>query len=313
MLPFMQAPPHFSPPHPSDSYGTLSQKFPFEVSGPSNFSIDQVKNEICLIRSEDRDQSVYPDSTNFVIDLPQRWQNVKSIRVIQARIPRLGWRINGACDTFKWREVEGGTILEAKLLHGNYPVYSTSSNSICSLLTDAMNTLTQTGSSYSVIYDEFSERITIGQLGGGSGYFEILAGQSGRFLANMAKSLGFKPEVYSGALEYEAPNVYQPDNLDGCVIQAQVGERRLGKVVSSVPQLSEALAIVWTDLAGTYFDYRDTSTSQTAATCEQLPILGKLSNLRLQIRRLDGEIMDLGGMDWIIQLEIGTIVPPRSA
>lgn len=284
-----------------------------------------------LINSASRNKSKQANPSMFDIVLPERVTSVRQIRLGSACIPRIGHTITSSNNVLRFQDdaaqVADGSYYHIELDVGAYPISDGTDPSIILNLEAAMNASSTTGSTYDVSLDEYNGKVTITQTSG-SGIFNLLfagpevpygeqwhdrsTGIRGGDLEQtyhagcIGKTLGFSPLDLSGELSYTGQSNYSLLDEEYIVIMLKYGGSHVGKIYSSMPHLNRGFALLYPNEARDRFIYRSDATSSEAIKVD-MTTKPKVERLAVELRRPNGDLYDLQGLEWNMVLEIESL------
>ena len=289
--------------------GSLNQtKFPQAVS------------TTMLVDSRDRNYTVYPKSSEFVIELPEVLKNVSSAVLVCAEIPLSYYVFSASRDNTTLEFTLSGTPYTAVIPDGNY-----TADQMAAALKLAMDTAS--GGDFTVTIDPssmklnisiFSTAFTIDTTGAtkpsdwGLGYYLGLprnvvstsTSVSGEHILAGTNVVNLNPENYLLIDIEELNGLQQTAPITTSLITESAIDPVLGtrKVVSQqdAGQGRRSFAKVTLSKVNSYqYNFYD----RTLTSVDIRPQLNKMERLRVSVRFHDGTLVDFNGGEWSMSLE----------
>ena len=181
-----------------------------------NYHKGYTKDYYLVIDSRDRNQDLYPNSSNYQIDFNEVYKDILSIELISAEIPKSSYLINNSNNKIYFEETTGIEFV-ATIANGNYtPI--TLANEIQSVLNTIGN------SNYTVTVDNIlTNKFTFtSDLSAGAGHFNLIFNGGTEKYNNITRTtykdnsigsiIGFTRVNMTGSNTYTGQNQY---NLNG--------------------------------------------------------------------------------------------------
>ena len=269
---------------------------------------------VLIVNSADRNINIYPNPSQYRVQLDDRYYDVEALELCCALIPLSAYNVNTSNNVLLFEETAGVT-LTANIPVGNYPDVTALSVAVAASLTAA----SVNGVTYTTTVDMLTNKITITSDGAGGSIFTLiffgqptLEGMGPQqyqrerpaFPPNsIGAVLGYNPQDYSGALSYVAPNV---PNIDGePAVYLHVEEAEM--LESNNTNVRNALACI--ALAGGE-ESRGYERFSSHEWCRFIryysPLEGKIANLTITMRTASGALFDFNGRDHVLTFTIIT-------
>jgi hypothetical protein len=123
--------------------------------------------QVFTVDSRDRDDTAYPNSSNYRIRLPE-FKNVISIELVAAEVPVTGYVINETNNILHFQE-DSGITLQAVIPIGNY-----TPDDLANAIEISMNALTGYGVTYVVTNNTLTNTYTIAATAGPAPVFNLI-------------------------------------------------------------------------------------------------------------------------------------------
>lgn len=269
---------------------------------------------VLIVNSADRNINIYPNPSQYRVQLDDRYYDVEALELCCALIPLSAYNVNTSNNVLLFEETAGVT-LTAIIPVGNYPDVTALSVAVAASLTAA----SVNGVTYTATVDMLTNKITITSDGAGGSIFTLIFfGQP--TLEGMGPTpyqrerpayppnsigavLGYNPQDYSGSLSYSAPNV---PNIDGePAVYLHVEEAEM--LESNNTHVRNALACI--ALAGGE-ESRGYERFSSHEWCRFIryysPLEGKIANLTITMRTASGALFDFNGRDHVLTFTIIT-------
>ena len=269
----------------------------------------QIIPHIYVVDSRDRDESIYPDPSNYRIRTPE-FKEVVSISLEDAQIPITGYVINEYNNLLYFQEETDITQI-AEIPVGNYDA-----DELAMTIETVLNATSANGILYTVVNDPLTNKyvITSGAVGpfifnllffGGLETFSSVnepnkTSEAVYIENSIGPVIGFDKKNYTGSLEYISPFVY---NLGGekYIVMFIKEADRVEANKSSIHRAFAKIAIDVPRGAIKFFDNVDNRTVKYFS-----PINGTLSHLTIEFRTYDGNLYNFNGQEHSFTLKIVT-------
>lgn len=269
---------------------------------------------VLIVNSADRNQNIYPNASDFRVQLLRQYTDVESLELSCALIPLSAYNVNSTNNKINFEETMG-TTLTAVIPVGNYPDATTLAFAVAASLTAA----TANGVTYSAAVDPLTGKFTITSDGAGGSIFTLIffgtpslegvgpvqyQRERPSYPPDSSGSiLGFAPTDYSGSLTYTAP--FTP-NLDGePAVYVHVQEAEM--LDSNNPRVQDALACIAIAGGNEGRGYERFAASEWCRFVRYYsPLEGKIGTLTISLRTASGSLLDLNGRDYVLTFNIVT-------
>jgi hypothetical protein len=269
---------------------------------------------VLIVNSADRNINIYPNPSQYRVQLDDRYYDVEALELCCALIPLSAYNVNTSNNVLLFEETAGVT-LTALIPVGNYPDVTALSVAVAASLTAA----SVNGVTYTATVDPLTNKITITSDGAGGSIFTLIffgqptlegigptqfQRERPAFPPNsIGGVLGYNPQDYTGALTYTAPNV---PNIDGePAVYLHVEEAEM--LESNNTNVRNALACI--ALAGGE-ESRGYERFSSHEWCRFVryysPLEGKIANLTITMRTASGALFDFNGRDHVLTFTITT-------
>lgn len=269
---------------------------------------------VLIVNSADRNINIYPNPSQYRVQLDDRYYDVEALELCCALIPLSAYNVNTSNNVLLFEETAGVT-LTANIPVGNYPDVTALSVAVAASLTAA----SVNGVTYTTTVDMLTNKITITSDGAGGSIFTLIffgqptlegigpqqyQRERPAFPPNsIGAVLGYNPQDYSGSLSYAAPNV---PNIDGePAVYLHVEEAEM--LESNNTNVRNALACI--ALAGGE-ESRGYERFSSHEWCRFIryysPLEGKIANLTITMRTASGALFDFNGRDHVLTFTIIT-------
>lgn len=266
-----------------------------------------------VVSSRDRNPTVYPNASEFRLELRQPYIDVVSVELLQVTLPLSAYNVNENNNTIDFEEVDG-IVQSATVPIGEYP----DATSLGVAVAASMTAASAGGVTYSSSVNPLTGKITLTSDGFGGAIFNLLflgtPSLEGEGTVEFRREkpqypdssigpvLGYDTADYTGALIYAAPFV--PDLSGINAVYMHIDELEL--LESNNPEIHDAFARI--PIINTGAQTFATFEPNTTLRYEKYfsPPLGKLATLTISLRNEDGKIVNFNGRNYSLTLQIIT-------
>ena len=244
--------------------------------------------------SRDRDYDIYPSSSEFVVELPETLNNVRSAVLVTAELPISYYVFSAARGNTHLRVTLGPVTQEVTIPDGNY-----TTTSMAAALKTALE-LSFPGTTFVVGFDAATLKCVITSSAGilsidttaavkrtewGLGYY--LGFARGVVTTNVTSTVTGSRVAAMNPENYLLLDIGELNGLSQSALYAAGGSGR--KTFAKVPLNGESYQYNFFDKTVTY--------------TEQRPQITRLDRLRVSVRFHDGSLVDLNGAEWSLSIE----------
>lgn len=263
-----------------------------------------------VVDSRDRNPAIYPDASEYRLELRQPFIDVVSVELSCATIPLTMYNVSDNNNVIFFEE-DPGVTLSATIPVGNYPDATALATAIAASLTAASTN----GVTYSASVNPLTDKITLTSDGAGGSIFSLLffgdptlegegtlefRREKPQYPPNSIGPIsGFDTLDYTGSLIYEAPFV--PLLSGDSEVYLHIEELEL--IESNNAEVHNAFATI--ELSGDNY-----ARFVPQDGCRYLkyfsPPKGKLAYLTIALRNANGQLIDFNGANHTLSFTVIT-------
>ena len=272
------------------------------ITRPSRATRDEEYiHQIIIIDSRDRDLSLYPDPSNFVISLPSPIRDVVSMELLNISLPKSQTNITASNNTIQFQEsqqdIDDGVFRTASIPNRQYPDIA----SVMTAVGSAMTSSSTNGVTYSLTSDPSTNRVSINS-SGASGPFQLYSSGTTYQSGSILRNLGFPfnpPAVQIGSPSSGSYSYNLSDTNYVCMHLNNISNN----IGSNDPLTGSFAQITMSDVMyGSYCHLRGADFGRCHVRLN--PLIPTLSKVHVRFTNRDGSYYDMNNLDNDFSIEV---------